>query len=293
MKVVLAVSGGVDSIVMLDIVYHAMHNASSGYSCSDIIVAHFNHGIRDNAAEDEEFVRRKAAEYGLAFVSKQADLGAEASEAKAREARYDFLRTVADNDGVIFTAHHLDDLMETLLINFVRGTGWRGLACLEIAGVRRPFLETELVYELMDKAAIFEYAAKRRLEFREDQSNSWDEYLRNRIRHQMNNVYLDFEQKLQIWQLWQAQRALRHEIDHIVTEMLPQGEEKWQRDWFKCIEQNAAIELLRAGTLRAGISATRPQLANFLDAILTYQPGKKFNLPGDHLIKLTKDEFVL
>ena len=67
----------------------------------------------------------------------------------------------------------------------------------------------------------------------------------------------------------------------------------WQRTWFTKLDQNIALELLRAGTLRANISATRPQLENFRQAILTYAPGKYFNLPNNHLIKLTKTMFEL
>lgn len=287
-KIILAVSGGVDSMVMLDMVCR-----SRKYSSSDIIVAHFDHGIRENSGDDAEFVRRKAQEYGVDFCLGEGKLGANASEADARAARYDFLYETAGIDSKIWTAHHLDDLLETILINCVRGTGWRGLAGLDTPRIRRPFLETEMFYEPMDRNAIMEYAAKRRLEFREDPSNSWDEYLRNRVRHQMNNSPVSFEQKMQIYELWQQQRALKSEVDQLVTSLLPGPDTPWQRGWFKDLEANVALELLRAGTLRAGMTATRPQLEDFRQAILTYAPGKYFNLPGDKLVRLNKKDFVL
>ena len=300
-------------MVMLDMVCRR-------FSLEEVVVAHFDHGIRENSAEDAEFVRRKAVEYGAEFRSGRAELGAGASEAEAREKRYEFLGQLADelDDGrgvEIWTAHHLDDLAETVAINFLRGTGWRGLSALDKPGVRRPFLETELIYEPMDKAAIFEYAAKRRLAYREDPSNSWDEYLRNRIRHQMNNgserannteadfesqggAGLSFEQKLKIWQLWQRQKDLKAEIDRLVVGLMPGPGEEWERKWFRELDEDelsraVAIELLRAGTIRAGISATRPQLENFRRAIIDYLPGKSFNLPEDKLVKFTKEGFRL
>ncbi len=283
-KIILAVSGGADSMVMLDMIYR-----SRRYSSSDIIVAHFDHGIRENSAEDAEFVARKAKEYGVEFRLGEGKLGKNASEAAARKARYVFLLNI-DPTATIYTAHHLDDLVESVAINFLRGTGWRGLAVLDSTNLRRPFLETEEFYEPLDKAAILEYAAKRRLCFREDPTNSSDEYLRNRIRHQMN---IGFEEKLELYRLWQSQKQLRREIDQMVNGILPGANENWQRKWFDGLEENVALEVLRAGTLRAGIAATRPQLRDFLQAILHYPSGKFFNLPGDKLVKLGKTEFKI
>ena len=286
-KIVLAVSGGVDSMVMLDMLCR-----SNNYSSCDIIVAHFNHGIRKNSAADAEFVRQKASDYDVEFRLGTGNLGEGASEETARHARYEFLHSL-DPLATIFTAHHLDDLVESVLINLLRGTGWRGVAALDTSNIRRPFLETELFYEPMDKAAILEYAAKRRLEFREDPSNSWDAYLRNRIRQQLTDKPLSYEQKLALYQLWQHQKRLKADIDATVVELLPDRDAVWQRAWFRDLEANLALELLRAGTLRAGISATRPQLEKFRQAILEYSPGKYFNLPGDQLIRINKSDFVL
>lgn len=286
-KIILAVSGGVDSMVMLDMICR-----SKQYSSHDIIVAHFDHGMRENSAEDAEFVRRKAEEYSVKFYLGHGELGEETSEARARMVRYNFLHSI-DPFATVFTAHHLDDLVETTVINLSRGTGWRGLAVLDTPGIRRPFLETEMFYEPLDKAAILEYAAKRQLSFREDQSNSSDEYLRNRIRHQMNNFPMDLEQKMQIYDLWQRQKQLKSEIDQLVVSLLPGKNQPWQRAWFENLDTSLALELLRAGTLQAGVSATRPQLEDFRQAILNYAPGKHFNLPGDRLVKLNKSDFML
>ena len=154
-KMILAVSGGVDSMVLLDMVCR-----TEKIAMKDLVVAHFDHGIRENSHEDARFVQEKAAEYGVEFREERVELGEGASEAEARGKRYDFLGRLAeeldDGRGVeIWTAHHLDDLVETVIINLLRGTGWRGLSALDTRGIRRPFLETELFYEPMDKAAIF------------------------------------------------------------------------------------------------------------------------------------------
>lgn len=291
MKKILAVSGGVDSMVMLDVFCRR-------FPSEELVVAHFNHGVRENASEDADFVRARADEYGVRFCGGEAELGPGASEAQAREKRYEFLLQVANQYGnaTIYTAHHLDDLIETVIINILRGTGWRGLAAMDRKGVHRPFLETEFFYEPMDRAAIIEYAAKRRLRFREDPSNSWDEYLRNRVRHGMNNV-LSFAEKMRIYEQWQKQRTLRDEIDGIINGFLPE-DGGYERKWFRGLDteeglQKVAREILRAGLLKAGVTATRPQIEDFRSAILNYASGKSFNLPDDRLVKLGKEEFWL
>jgi len=284
MKRVLAISGGVDSMVMLDILAQRLPK-------DEMIVAHFDHGIRANSDEDAKFVQRRAKEYGIGVVVGQGELGEGTSEEAARKARYEFLRRVAaEVGGEIYTAHHLDDLVGSVTINLVRGTGWRGLAVLNTPGIKRPFLDgyAELGFENPPaKKDLLRYAGEQSLSFREDQTNSQDEYLRNRLYHQMNN----FNQKMEMFALWQHQLELRKEIDESVERMLP--EETWQRSWFKNIDKTVAIEILRAGLLEKNITATRPQLREFLKAIREYAPGKYFNLPGDRLVRINSKDFSI
>ncbi len=272
-------------MVMLDI-----------FQQDDVVVAHFNHGTRKSADDDAVFVERTSATQGLLHETAKTELGAGVPENIARQKRYDFLRAVARrHHGEIYTAHHLDDLVESIAINLLRGTGWRGLAVLDAPNIRRPFLEPELLPANLqgsapfDKSAIYRYTAQRQLHFRQDPTNNEDNYLRNRLRQNLAN----FPKKYELYQLWQKQKALKREIDCSINELLPAPNQPWQRSWFADLDEKVALELLRAGTLRAGISATRPQLANFRQAILTYPSGKYFNLPGDQLIKFSKREFYL
>lgn len=261
----------------------------------DAVVAHFDHGTRDTSSIDAEFVRSECEKRGMEFITERAELGEGVSEETARKARYDFLFEVCNrfSDAELYTAHHLDDLAETIAINLLRGTGWRGMAVLDSPRVRRPFLESEFTGEHMgaefDKKAIFIKLAERSITFREDPTNSSDEYLRNRIRHQMNN----FLEKRALLALWQKQKELKREIDSDIEELLPEVGGLWERNWFRELDEKVALEMLRAGTLRIGIRATRPQLENFRRAILEYAPGTFFNLPKDKLVKFTKDSFEL
>ncbi len=167
---ILAVSGGVDSMVLLDLL--------SNLPGLEIVVAHFDHGIRPESSKDERFVRRAVTKYGLAYESGSLGLGARASEAAARGARYDFLASVKAKHQAdyIITAHHQDDLIETALINLLRGTGRRGLYAISAnPKVLRPLLGHS-------KKQILRYAKQHNIEWAEDPTNSQEDYLRNYLR---------------------------------------------------------------------------------------------------------------
>lgn len=159
----------------------------------ELIAAHFNHGIREAALADEEFVRQAASRLGLAFEAGQAVLGRGASEEAARQARYDFLFHIQQKyqaDAVI-TAHHQDDMIETALINLLRGTGRKGLVAISHnPKVLRPLLN-------YPKRSILEYAQSNGLEWREDETNNDEGYLRNYVRrHIMDKLGADQREQM-------------------------------------------------------------------------------------------------
>jgi tRNA(Ile)-lysidine synthase len=170
---VVAVSGGVDSVVLLRLLADMPH--------LKLVVAHFDHGMRPNSREDALFVQKLAKTYGLPCVTERIELGENASEATARRVRYNFLRRVQKKVSAtaIITAHHQDDLLETAIINLMRGTGWRGLCSLrDTSTIRRPLLGT-------NKMAILKYAQEQGLEWYEDITNNDTRHLRNAIRHEV------------------------------------------------------------------------------------------------------------
>lgn len=169
-KYVLAVSGGVDSMVALD-----MLAKKPGV---ELIVAHFNHGIRSQSALDEDFVRQQAEQLKLPYEAGYGRLGVGASEETARRARYYFLNRikVKHDTTAVITAHHQDDMIETAFINTIRGTGRKGLVAIsKNQAVIRPLLG-------WSKSEILAYAEKHKLAWREDESNTDTDYLRNYIR---------------------------------------------------------------------------------------------------------------
>lgn len=255
MRYVVAVSGGVDSVVLLDMLSKVAGN--------DIMVAHFDHGIRSDSARDEQFVASLARSYGLGYASKREELGSTASEALARERRYGFLREIAQSyNAKIVTAHHLDDLVETIAINLQRGTGWRGVAALD-ADIARPLLD-------IPKKQLINYAQANGLVWREDSTNASDAYLRNRIRR--STQALPHDSKRQLRALQSHQKQLKQDIEREVKSLVGDGPE-YSRYFFAHIPPSTAIECLRYIT--QGL-LTRPQLMRLLLAIKTTMAGSVF-----------------
>ncbi len=177
-RTLLAVSGGVDSMVMVDLFSRA------GY---EFAVAHCNFQLRGKASdEDELFVRGTAKQLGVPYFTKDFETLRIAEERKsniqitARELRYEWLEQLRaiEHFDLIATAHHLDDAIETALLNWTKGCGIKGLQGIPLKNgkVIRPLL-------FATKEEIQHYSAVRQVTYREDTSNAEDKYDRNKIRH--------------------------------------------------------------------------------------------------------------
>ena len=179
-KILIAVSGGVDSIVLLDLF------SKLG---SDIAIAHCNFMLRGAESDgDAQFVRTLAEKYKVDYFQKSCDAGQYAEENKcsiqeaARELRYAWFEEICNKEGFrkIAVGQHLDDQIETFFINLFRGAGISGLRGMpEKRGkVIRPLLFSR-------RREIEQYARQNKLKFKEDSSNCSNKYLRNQIRHQL------------------------------------------------------------------------------------------------------------
>lgn len=211
-------------MVLLDaLVHNRLEEITSGAKQLQIedkklIVAHFDHGIREDSASDEAFVGGVAKQYGLQYESERVDLGPDASEEIARKARYSFLRRYCKKyQATLITAHHQDDLLETMLINLIRGTGWRGLASLDSdAQILRPLLNTP-------KADLLEYASKYNVEWREDSTNTDTAYLRNYIRLELlpRMLHKDPAASQKLINIYNKAEALKKEIATELQKIIP------------------------------------------------------------------------
>ncbi|MDN5819544.1 MAG: tRNA lysidine(34) synthetase TilS [bacterium] len=277
-KLVVAVSGGVDSAVLLDKLV-----ASGEY---DLIVAHVDHGIRPDSGEDARLVEKLATSHNLPFELTRLSLGAAASELQAREARYGFLRQVAKaNQATVATAHHKDDLYESIAINLIRGTGWRGLAVLDSPDLIRPLLD-------MSKADIIDYAKTHQLQWREDSTNTDTKFLRNKLRPLMSR--LDSMDRQGLEYLHEKQLAIKKQIEAEVQQILSSDIEVSSRYFMTMVDESVADELLRKICLdQAPSGTTRIQRQALRIAIKTLPAGKKHRITGDLWCLVTKDRFTI
>ena len=255
-----------------------------GEEGSEYIVAHFDHGIRVDSADDAAFVEGLALKYGMAFEQRREELGAGASEELARQRRYVFLGDISRKyDAKIVTAHHGDDVIETIAINLQRGTGWRGLAVMDNPDVWRPLLD-------MSKADLMSYAARNNLTWREDSTNADVRYLRNDLRKKL--VGLDDRSKEGLRLYWRRQVHLKRLINHEAK--LLAGQSHYSRYKLIMMPRQAATEVLRAIILlETGTSLLRPQLERALMAIKTQHSGKRYEAGEGVSLAFTATTYIV
>ncbi len=269
-KYVVAVSGGVDSVALLHIL-----QKQEGL---DLIVAHFDHGIRGDSGEDRLFVQDLAKKYGLPFVYEEGKLGAKASEAMARQVRYNFLRRIGKdkNARAIITAHHQDDVLETAIINLLRGTGRKGLTALKNQpDILRPLLK-------VSKRELITHAKKHGLQWREDSTNQDIIYLRNYIRHKLLPRFGDSD-RTKLVNILTKLEVTNQELDAILSDQLADqlglqaSENRLNRKWFNQLPHAVAREVLAAWLRASGSRGFSSQtLERLVVAAKVAEPGKTF-----------------
>jgi len=170
----LAISGGLDSVVLAHLLKHNDFKFS---------LAHMNFQLRgEDSNQDEQFVRDLAHKLEVEIFIKRVEIKEElgSTQLQARDLRYDWFRRLMKDHGFnkLLTAHHANDLLETTLLNLIRGTGIKGLRSILPLhhNIARPLL-------FAGKEQIKEYAEENSIEWREDVSNASDKYKRNKIRH--------------------------------------------------------------------------------------------------------------
>jgi tRNA(Ile)-lysidine synthase len=280
-----AVSGGVDSMALL----HYLAQANQTKPRWELIMAHLNHGIRPDAAEDQKLVEQVARQYDLPFETETLQLGQRASEATAREARYAFLERVKDEHQAIaiVTAHQQDDVLETAIINLSRGTGRKGLSSLgNRPGIVRPLLA-------VPKQAILEYAQQNGIRWREDSTNREDKYLRNYIR---NNVIIRLADtdRQQLLNLIENQAITNEEIDTLLVKYLHEQGKGIERYWFNQLPHNLAKEYMASWLRHHGVrDFDRRLLERLAIYAKTGQPNTEIDVVKTMKLKITRDSLAL
>jgi tRNA(Ile)-lysidine synthetase-like protein len=271
-KYVVAVSGGVDSVSLLHLLAQQPQ--------LQLTVAHFDHGIREDSDLDQQLVAEQARRLGLSYVFNRGGLGAGTSEAEARQARYGFLRQVQAATGAqaLVTAHHQDDLLETAIINILRGTGRKGLSSLsDRRDIRRPLLH-------VPKADLRAYAREQGLVWREDSTNADTTLTRNYIRHVLL-PRLSAADKQQLLSYVRHVGVLNRAIDHELATLLHLQPSKQliDRADFIMLPHVVAKELLAEWLRGHGIrSFDSKMLERLVVAIKTGRSGTRVDITAHH-----------
>jgi len=187
-RCIICCSAGVDSVVL----FHLMLSVNK-----NIIVAHCNFKLRGvESDKDEEFVMTLCEENSIKFYSKSFDIkkikenSNNSIQMIARDLRYEFFNKISNELKInhILTAHHLNDSLESFIINISRGSGLDGLTGVPMLNgkIKRPLIDFE-------KQEIINYAKNKNLRWREDSSNKLNSYLRNKVRNNIINELEDLE----------------------------------------------------------------------------------------------------
>jgi tRNA(Ile)-lysidine synthase len=277
-----ATSGGVDSVVLC----HLFHQAGLPFA-----IAHCNFQLRGEAADlDEALVKKLAEELAVPFYATRFETQFFAEQNKlsiqvaARQLRYGWLEETRQAAGCHFiaTAHHLNDSVETLLYNFTKGCGLRGLHGI-------PFRNGHIVRPLLfaTKKQVLDFAEQNKLAYREDASNLTDKYNRNKLRHHVVPVLEDINPSFiqtageNIQRLLDAELLMDFALAKIKEDLLETGENEWRIDLQKLRSCPAPATVLFEILKEHGYNAF--QVSDILQSI-DNQSGSIFYAPPTQLL---------
>ncbi|MDR1226331.1 MAG: tRNA lysidine(34) synthetase TilS [Prevotellaceae bacterium] len=281
-KILVAVSGGVDSVLLLHLLLQA------GY---ELVVLHCNFCLRGAESDgDEQLVSELAAIHNLSFESKRFDTQEYAQkkgisiQMAARELRYDYFQQMAEKHGCskIAVGHNANDTVETFILNLTRGTGIKGLTGI---AARQGNIVRPLLFAAREE--ILEQARLMDMTFREDSSNTSDKYARNRIRHyvvpelqQLNPSFLQtMQQNLQ--RMGQYQQIVEQQVQDVKNQACSQNGDELRILIDKLPKENVNLWLYEL-LCDFGLSA---DTINNISSLLNATSGKKFYSASHILVK--------
>ena len=282
-NILLAVSGGIDSMVMLDLFIKA------GYRFA---IAHCNFRLRGNESDaDQDFVKKFAEDRKIRFHTISFNTGSYAAERNlsiqmaARELRYNWFNDIVHEYQYRFvaTGHNSDDSIETFFINLTRGTGIHGLTGISIKQDKtiRPLLFASRKY-------ITEYATENRISFREDASNAETKYLRNKIRHHLIPLFERMAPSFRdsmietIHNLQETEGIFNQKIEQLRKNWIQSDNEQISID-YTGIEKDENKKTILFEFLKE-FGFNRDQVENVI-ASISSEPGRMFYSSSHRLVK--------
>jgi tRNA(Ile)-lysidine synthase len=299
--VVIAVSGGPDSVCLLDILFKLKEELGIG-----IVVAHFNHGLRPDQDEYEtRFVERMAMSFNVPFESEMADPAMFTEkgslEERARNARYQFLRQVKRKVSAqkIAVGHNLNDQAETVLMRLLRGSGPSGLAGIP------PNRDDEIVRPLIEiaRSEIESYLSQVGLNYVTDASNLRTSYLRNRVRLELLPELRKYQPRI-VELLGQTAEIMRSEDKLLVSKARTWVKEQSETDGSKISIPITAFtrlpDALKNHVIRVALRMTGGNLrrvnlrhiAAVKHIAMGERPQSKVDLPNDMIARRVYDRLA-
>jgi tRNA(Ile)-lysidine synthase len=287
-RILLAVSGGMDSVVMCELFYHA---GKAGH-VKEFAIAHANFGLRGEESDaDELFVKKLARKYKAKFYSENFDTQAYAEQHQlsiqmaARLLRYRWFDALLLREGYDYlaTAHHQNDTLETVLLNLTRGTGISGLH-----GIRPKNGRIIRPLGFADKEMIYDFVVEKQLAWREDSSNESNKYQRNLIRNEvvplLKQINPNLEQTIRqtVEKVQAVENLFEEEVERLSAE-ITRRESSTRFIDFAALQETSE-PLIKLYELLQPFHFSYAQALEVLEA-LDKEPGKTFLSPTHTLVK--------
>lgn len=309
-RVLLAVSGGVDSVVMASVIHRIQQDKPI---CRGLAIGHVNHHLRGSESDaDEQFVRQQANQWNLAVLVRSVDVAAQrrsqkqSMETAARQLRLNALMEMASEAGCsrIATAHHADDQAETMIHRLQRGTGFRGLC--GIAPTRRLDNGLLLIRPMLAiaRSEILDFARRQGLPWRDDSSNASNDHTRNRIRHILMPMLYRETPRLgeQLRELAEHCQRFQRKVQDECERMAPQaiksrksGQIILDRKMTETLPAPVRVELIRQALAELGCGEQNLGIQQYqsVDRLIRGPAGKSRNLPGGFCARTDSSTLIL
>lgn len=300
-RVLLAVSGGVDSMVLLDMLQRLPDDVKPWFG-----VVHVNHQLRDASIDEAEFLEELCQKAGIPFFMAKWDTRQQPRanlEEAARTFRYSFFKEVFIEQKAthLLTAHHGDDQIETILMRLVRGGLLESMAGIKTA---RPFLAGTLVRPFLTytKEQLYQYSEEHQLRYFEDETNHGLDYARNRYRNQVipllkqenpqlvphfANFSTDLQDALAVAQI-EVDRKLKH-----ICKKLPDGSWVMDRKSYLHLESSLQRLVMQQLLMEVYIGGKqqfqRQHIQDLQDLMVSEKPNGQIDLPGKWIAKRSYD----
>lgn len=299
-KIVLAVSGGADSIALLVIM-----NVLKRSLCFKIVVAHLDHRLRDVSQREKEFVEQLCKKNKISFIAGSSKVAVYSKfkkigiEEAARIIRYRFLEGVRKKteSDFICTGHHLNDLAEDILMRLTRGVGWPSLGGMDAINFQKRIFRPLI---LIPKNRLISLLNNYSIKWVEDKSNYDLTYKRNRMRHKILPLLLEENPNFlntmkNLWILSQVDvEFYKEEINKLRNkEIIENGEIYIKRKDFTRLPKAIRLRWYRDVLNRIGCNTSLfANLFNLDDSIVNYKGHRLIQFPGNKKVKVTKDMVI-